>query len=98
MRLPRIAALPVLAAALAGCATPVHFSSEPAGATVSYRGKPIGTTPFDYTVHDQFGWFSQYDFTAVLDGYQPATLTFKEKTPMDAQQVVPHDINFTLQK
>ena len=100
MTLHRIATLAMLAAAaaLGGCATNVHFTSEPAGASVSYKGKTIGTTPFDYKVHDEFGWFSQYDFVASLDGYQPATLTFKEKTPMDAQQVVPPQVNFVLQK
>ena len=100
MTLQRLATLATLAAAaaLGGCATTVHFTSEPAGATVSYKGQAIGTTPFDYQVHDEFGWFSQYDFVATLDGYPPATLTFKEKTPLDAQQVVPPQVNFVLQK
>ena len=100
MTLHRFTSLATLVAVtmLGGCATNVHFTSEPTGATVSYKGKAIGTTPFEYDVHDEFGWFSQYDFVAGLDGYQPATLTFKEKTPMDAQNVVPPQVNFVLQK
>jgi len=97
MRIVRLAAL-ALAASLAGCATAVHFTSEPPGATVSYKGQTLGKTPFDYEVHDQFGWFSEYDFTATLEGYQPSTLAFKELTPLDAQRVVPPQVNFTLKK
>lgn len=97
MRTVRLAAL-AFAASLAGCATTVHFASEPSGATVSYRGQVLGKTPFDYVVHDQFGWFSEYDFTATLDGYQPSTLAFKERSPLDAQQVVPPQVSFTLTK
>jgi hypothetical protein len=98
MRILSLAALALAAAALGGCATNVHFTSEPSGATVTYKGLTLGKTPFDYTVHDQFGWWSQYDFVATLDGYQPSTLSFNERTPLDAQQVVPPQINFTLTK
>ncbi len=83
---------------LAGCAHMVSFTSEPTGATVTYKDRTIGTTPFAWEAHDDFGWFSVYSFTATLEGYQPATLVYKEEVPSDAAGVVPKDIHFDLKK
>lgn len=83
---------------LAGCATQVRFESDPPGAEVVYeRGdRTLGTTPFDMSIKDQFGWFSVYRFTAKLEGYEPVTLEFRERTPLDAQQVVPSLVRFEM--
>ncbi|WP_374566482.1 hypothetical protein [Ideonella sp.] len=85
-------------AGLAGCATPVHFESDPPGAEIVYeqRLQTLGTTPFDLTINDDFGWFSVYRFTATLAGYEPVTLEFRERTPLDAQQVVPSLVRFEM--
>lgn len=97
-RLVRPLAALTLAALAAGCATTPHFESEPAGAQVHYNGEVIGTAPFDKTIQDQFGWFSVYRFTASLDGYEPQTLEFRERTPLDAANVVPPKVVFALKK
>lgn len=97
-RLVRPLAALALAALATGCATTTHFESEPAGAQVSYQGQAIGTAPFDKTIQDQFGWFSVYRFTASLDGYEPQTLEFAERSPLDAANVVPSKVLFTLKK
>jgi len=83
---------------LAGCATRVHFESDPPGAEIVYerRGQTLGTAPFDMSIKDQFGWFSVYRFTANLEGYEPVTLEFRERSPFDAQQVVPPLIRFDM--
>ncbi|MCO5976755.1 hypothetical protein [Ideonella oryzae] len=97
-RLVRPLAALTLAALAAGCATTTHFASEPAGAQVRYNGDVIGTAPFDKSIQDQFGWFSVYRFTASLEGYEPQTLEFSERTPLDAANVVPAQVQFTLKK
>lgn len=97
-RLVRPLAALTLAALAAGCATTTHFESEPAGAQVRYNGDVIGTAPFDKSIQDQFGWFSVYRFTASLEGYEPQTLEFSERTPLDAANVVPAQVQFTLKK
>src|SRR5690242_6343476 len=83
---------------LAGCATQVHFESDPPGAEIIYerRGQTLGTAPFDMSIKDQFGWFSVYRFTAKLEGYEPVTLEFRERSPLDAQQVVPSVVRFDM--
>jgi hypothetical protein len=83
---------------LAGCATQVHFESSPPGARVDYeqRNLVLGTTPFDTTLTDDFGWFSTYSFTASLQGYEPSTVEFRERTPLDAQNVLPSVVHFDL--
>lgn len=90
----------IAAFALAGCATQVHFESDPPGAKVTYVSKHqvLGTAPLDTSVHDDFGWFSVYRFTAEMDGYEPAIIEFKERTPLDAQLVVPSVVKFELKK
>lgn len=97
-RLFRPLAALTLAALAAGCATTTHFESEPAGAQVRYNGDVIGTAPFDKSIQDQFGWFSVYRFTASLEGYEPQTLEFSERTPLDAANVVPPQVVFRLKK
>lgn len=83
---------------LAGCATQVRFESDPPGAEIVYerRGQTLGTAPFDMRIKDQFGWFSVYRFTATLEGYEPVTLEFRERSPFDAQQVVPPLVRFDM--
>jgi hypothetical protein len=100
MRSKRTAApLTLLAAALlSACSTVVQFTSDPPGARVAYRGATIGTTPFEMPVSDQFGWFSTYAFTATLDGYKPQTVEIEERSPLDAQGVLPKKIHFTLNR
>ncbi|WP_374587750.1 hypothetical protein [Ideonella dechloratans] len=97
-RLVRPLAALMLAVLATGCATTAHFASEPAGAQVRYNGEVIGTAPFDKSIQDQFGWFSVYRFTASLEGYEPQTLEFSERTPLDAANVVPAQVQFTLKK
>ena len=94
-----ITALGVLALLLGGCATEVHFESSPPGAQVVYEGRHqvLGTTPFDATIHDDFGWFSTYRFTATLEGHEAQSIEFHERTPLDAQLVVPKVVRFELQ-
>ncbi|MEK8029210.1 hypothetical protein AACH06_00130 [Ideonella sp. DXS29W] len=88
------------AVVLAGCATQVQFESSPPGAEVTYdrNGTVLGTTPFSMSIKDDFGWFSVYQFTARLDGYEPVVLSFAERTPLDAQQVVPSVVRFEFKK
>jgi hypothetical protein len=81
---------------LGGCTTMVEFTSQPPGAAVKYQGATIGTTPFTYSVSDQFGWFSVYTFTAEREGYDNHTLAFRERSPFDAQRVVPNSVAFEL--
>jgi hypothetical protein len=83
--------LALVALALSGCVTPVQFESSPPGAQVTYekKGVVLGTTPFDMRIKDDFGWFSVYRFVATLDGYEPVVVEFAERTPLDAQQVIP---------
>jgi ketosteroid isomerase-like protein len=81
---------------LGGCTTMVAFTSQPPGAAVKYQSATIGTTPFTYSVSDQFGWFSVYTFTAEHEGYDNHTLVFRERTPFDAQRVVPTSVAFEL--
>jgi ketosteroid isomerase-like protein len=81
---------------LSACTTMVEFRSVPPGAAVTYRGQEIGKTPFTYGVSDQFGWWSTYSFTASADGYAPQTLDFQERTPADAQFIVPDTVIFAL--
>ena len=87
-----------LALLLGGCATQVHFESSPPGAQVVYEqgNRVLGTTPFDATVSDDFGWFSRYRFTATLEGYEGDSVEFREKTPLDAQNVLPKVVRFEL--
>ncbi len=87
-----------LAAMLSACSTTVQFTSEPSGAKVVYQGATLGTTPFDMPVTDQFGWFSTYAFTATFDGYKPQTVEVRERSPLDAQGVLPRKIHFTLSR
>lgn len=97
-RLSMIAMINTTLALLGGCATQVHFESSPPGARVDYeqRNLVLGTTPFDTTLTDDFGWFSTYSFTATLQGYEPATVDFQERTPLDAQNVLPPVVHFDL--
>jgi hypothetical protein len=87
-----------LLAGLTGCATQVRFESDPPGAEIVYerKGQTLGTAPFDLSIKDQFGWFSVYRFTAKLEGYEPVTLEFRERSPLDAQQVVPSLVRFDM--
>lgn len=82
--------------ALVGCATQVQFESSPPGAQVTYVGKArvLGNTPFEMSINDDFGWFSVYRFIATLEGYEPVVLEFSERTPLDAQQVIPSVVRF----
>ena len=100
MRKSTVLSLPLLASSvlLSACSTMVDFSSEPSGAAVTYQGKEIGVTPFQYQLKDQFGWFSVYEFTANKSGFQPSTLVFKEATPMDNANAVPPVVKFELKK
>ena len=93
-----IASITATLALLGGCATQVHFESSPPGARVDYeqRNLVLGTTPFDTTLTDDFGWFSTYTFTATLPGYEPATIELHERTPLDAQNVLPPVLHFDL--
>ena len=88
------------AAGLMGCATHVQFESSPPGAQVTYEQKlrVLGTTPFEVNIKDDFGWFSVYRFVATLEGYEPVVLEFAERTPLDAQQVVPPVVRFEFRK
>lgn len=100
-RFVRLAAALAVASIATGCASTAHFESDPPGAQVSYNGEKgavIGTTPFVKTVNDQFGWFSVYRFTATLDGYEPETIEFPERSPLDAANVVPATVQFKLKK
>ena len=92
-------AIGTLALLLGGCATQVHFESSPPGARVVYeeRNLVLGTTPFDATIYDDFGWFSTYRFSATLDGHETKSVEFHERTPLDAQLVVPPVVSFDLQ-
>jgi hypothetical protein len=92
------AAVTAALALLGGCATRIHFESTPPGARVVYeqRNLILGTTPFDATVYDDFGWFSRYRFTATLAGYEGDSVEFRESTPVDAQNVLPKVIRFQL--
>lgn len=85
---------------LVGCATQVQFESSPPGAQVTYVGKGmvLGTTPFDMTINDDFGWFSVYRFIATLEGHEPVIVEFAERTPLDAQQVIPPVVRFDFKK
>lgn len=85
---------------LGGCATQVQFESSPPGAQVTYekKGMVLGTTPFDMRIKDDFGWFSVYRFVATLDGYEPVVIEFAERTPLDAQQVIPPVVRFEFKK
>ncbi len=84
---------------LGGCASTTHFTSEPTGATVSYEGKTIGVTPFDYVTHDRWGWFSNYVFTVTKDGYKEKQVKFHESHITDAaEEVVPKSVNVVLDK
>jgi len=86
---------------VSGCVAPmltqhvVRFTSEPAGAAVSYQGTTIGITPFDYDVRDEFGFFSTYSFTAHLPNRTDTSVSFREPTVLDAQGVVPETVNFS---
>ncbi|MGM9487035.1 hypothetical protein [Ideonella sp. YS5] len=97
-RLSSTAAIAAALAALGGCATHVRFESSPPGARVDYEQRKLvlGTTPFDATITDDFGWFSIYSFTATLPGYEPAVVEFRERTPLDAQNIVPAVVRFEL--
>jgi len=97
-RLFSSAAIAAALAALGGCATQVRFESSPPGARVDYEQRKLvlGTTPFDATITDDFGWFSTYSFTATLPGYEPAVVEFHERTPLEAQSVVPAVVRFEL--
>lgn len=85
---------------LGGCATQVQFESDPPGAHVTYeqRGMALGTTPFNIEINDDFGWFSTYRFVATLEGYEPVIIEFIERTPLDAQQVVPSVVRFEFKR
>lgn len=86
--------------ALGGCATQVQFESSPPGAQVTYvqKGRVLGNTPFDMTINDDFGWFSVYRFIATLEGHEPVIIEFSERTPLDAQQVIPPVVRFEFKK
>ncbi|MBT9598936.1 MAG: hypothetical protein IV094_23360 [Vitreoscilla sp.] len=86
----------VASAWLSACTSMVEFKSTPPGAAVTYQGKVLGTTPFKTGISDDFGWWSTYSFTASQEGYEPATLVFRERTPLDAQQIIPGEVAFTL--
>jgi hypothetical protein len=91
------AALTLMAtSALAACTTMVEFTSTPSGAVVRYQDQAIGATPFAYVVTDQFGWWSTYTFVATRDGFESQSLVFHERTPLDAQMVVPPKVQFDL--
>lgn len=94
------AALAAVAFLLGGCVTQVQFESSPPGAHVTYeqRGMALGTTPFSIEINDDFGWFSVYRFVATLEGYEPVIVEFIERTPLDAQQVVPSVVRFEFKK
>ena len=106
----KLAAIGALVLVLAGCSTTAKFESTPPGATVTCNGcrgwgdtddkTAMGTTPFEFTVRDRFGWFSEYIFTAKKDGYKPATVTVKENTIPDGTSFdfFPQVIKFDLQK
>ncbi len=81
---------------LSACTTMVEFTSSPPGADVKYLDKVIGKTPFTYGVSDQFGWWSTYTFVASRDGFDGQTMVFPERTPLDAQLVVPSKVQFEL--
>lgn len=81
---------------LGACTTTIDFQSQPPGATVTYRGQTLGVTPFRADVHDHFGWFSQYEFTASKAGYRSHTLRFDERTPLDHNNVLPLRMDFQL--
>jgi hypothetical protein len=85
-----------LLALLGGCTTTIDFDSQPRGATVTYRGQTLGVTPFRAGVHDEFGWFSRYEFTASKAGYRSHTLRFDERTPLDHNNVLPLRMDFQL--
>ena len=97
-RLCASAAIAATLALLGGCATRVRFESSPPGARVDdeQRKLVLGTTPFETTVRDDFGWFSTYRVIATLPGYEPAVVEFRERTPLDAQNIVPPVIRFEL--
>lgn len=89
-------ALAAVAGMLGACTTMVEFKSNPPGASVSYLGQTIGTTPFTYGVSDQFGWWSVYTFTASRDGYETQSISYPEPTPLHAQLVVPSEVQFEM--
>lgn len=110
MKMHKIAVLSSSLIFLAGCSSMVKFDSSPQGASVTCTGckgwgntdtaTPIGVTPFEYEVKDNPGWYSEYTFTAVKDGYKPATVKVNEKNPLDGTsfEFFPKNINFDLQK
>jgi len=109
-RFAKITAALITVGVFTGCSSMVAFKSVPPGATVTCDGcrgwgdhddkTPIGVTPFDFKVSDKAGWFSKYNFTAVKEGYKPATQTVEEKTPIDGVSFAffPKEINFDLQQ
>ncbi len=106
----KLTAIGVISIILTGCASMTNFESTPSGASVTCNGcrgwgdsdtkTPIGVTPFDFRVKDRFGWFSEYSFTAVKEGYKPATVTVTEPTVLDGTSFdfFPETIKFELQK
>lgn len=94
-----ITALALVVAALSGCSSMVRFESDPPGAVVQYEGETIGTTPFDYRLEDEVGWFSTYTFSATLPGHATQTRSYHEGWgPFTAQHVVVSPVVFKLVK
>ena len=83
-------------ALLGACANSVQFTSTPPGAQVRYLGQVIGTTPFTAPIDDQFGWLSNYTFTADEDGYETAVRQFQERARPDDRYPVPSHVEFSL--